>query len=70
MRELDNGEEIKLKGEILCAMGTALAKCGAETRLIINLTEQLARSFKLSHCELNLSRSQMSVSINEEGERF
>ena len=70
MRELDKEEEIKLKGEILCAMGTALAKCGAETRLIINLTEQLARSFKLSHCELNINRSQMTVNISEDGERF
>lgn len=70
MNELCNVEEIKLKGEILCAMGTALAKCGAETRLIFNLTEQLAKTFKLEHCDLNLNRSQMIVSISENGERF
>ena len=69
MRVLDE-EQIKLKGEILCAMGTAMAKCGAETRLILNSTEQLAKSFQLSYCELNLSRSQMTVSISEGGERF
>ena len=66
----DDEEQLKLKGEILCALGTSLAKCGAETRLIINQTEQVARSFNLQQCEINLSRSQMTVSINENGVRL